>query len=287
MSLYTLCNSHKKIFSSSFLEKHHNIILYDVLHQSLAFLLFPTNGLSTIGYRYEELREKVILSLNVALYNKIEDEKIKKEEKNYEYSYIRGLLKIPDDRAFPALSLEAYPLWLIKEDFQKIDAENYFRSIERFVWALLRSDDTREAYASKKSHAIPEKEEGVSDQGQSLLKANVIKFQRKDLSTPQKTFEDYFKIYKPFCHLVAAYECIKRETQQEWQFSLSQPQQIQRFLNIAYWFRKSLLSLKTSTIPEEKLFLEKDLLSLPLWAQSDEVEIPEPLGSTIHEMPSL
>jgi len=283
MSLYNLCNSYEKIFSSSFLAQHRDIILYDVLHQIIAFLLFPTNGSGNIRYRYEELREKVILSLNVELYNRAE-----KEEKDQERLYtIRYILKIPEDKFFPKLSIESYPVWIIKEDFQKIDEGNYFRNIEKFVWALLRSDKTKEAYSSKKSYAITEKEKGAMNLGKSLLKTNVIKFQRKDRLTHERTFEKHFETYKPFCHFIAAYECIKREKQQGWQFFLNQPNQIQRFLNISHWFRKNLLSLKTPGINEKVLFSEEDLVSLPLWAQGDEIDIPaEPFDNEIHEIDS-
>jgi hypothetical protein len=283
MSLYNLSNSHEKIFSSSFLSQHHDIILYNTLHQIIAFLLFPTNGPSNIRYRYEELREKVILSLNVELFNRAE-----KEEKDQERLYtIRCILRIPEDIFFPRLSIESYPLWIIKEDFQKIDEGNYFRNIEKFVWALLRSDKTKEAYLSKKSHVITEKEKGEMSLGKSLLKTNVIKFQRKDRLTHERTFEKHFETYKPFCHFIAAYECMRREKQQGWQFSLNQPNQIQRFLNISHWFRKNLLSLKTPGVNEKVLFSEEDLVSLPTWVQGDEVDIPiEPGDNEIHEIGS-
>jgi len=283
MSLYNLRNSYEKIFSSSFLAQHHDIILYDVSHQIMAFLLFPTNCSSKTPYRCDELREKVILSLNVELFNKAE-----KEVKDLESIYARRcILRIPEDRFFPRLYVESYPLWIIKEDFMKRDKENYFRSIERFVWELLRFDKTKEAFSSKKSHVITEEEPSEMSLGKRPLKTNVIEFQKKDCLTGEKTFEQHFNTYKSVCHFIAAYEFMKREKQQGWQFSLNQPNQIQRFLNISQWFRKNLLSLKTSEVNEKIFFSEEDLVSLPPRVQGDESDIPvDPSDGEIHEISS-
>ncbi|OJW52789.1 MAG: hypothetical protein BGO67_10420 [Alphaproteobacteria bacterium 41-28] len=268
------------IFSSMFLAEYHDTVLYDVLHQIVAFLLFPINCSCKTLCQCDDFRERVILTLNVTLY--INDEKAKKSPAFL--NNIRFLLRIPEPKHFRENFHKAYPLWLIKEDFRIRDKDNYFKGIESFVWKLLRSDNTDETLPFRKSSAIAKEEKNETVLLRRPLKTNVIKFQKKDDSTSGKISEKRFDTYKSICHFIAAYEFMKREKGQEWQFSLNQPDQVQRFLDIAYWFRKSLLSLKTGGDKENILFSEEDLVPLPAWVQDNEIDIPiEPFDNKVHE----
>lgn len=269
-----------EIFSSMFLENHHNTILYHVLHQIIAFLLFPFNCSCKTSCHCEEWREEVLLTLNVELYNKAKEAKA---DKDFIYD-IRFLLRIPEDSYFRENCGKAYPLWLVKQDFEKFDKENYFRGIENFVWELLRFDGINKEGPFKKAYRVT-KEKLIA---KSLeLKTNIIKFQKKDYLSEKESFEKHFNTYKSVCHFVAAYEFMKRERQQGWQFFLNQPDQIRRFLNIAFWFRSKLLSLKAPDAKEALLFSEDDLVPLSSWVQGDENDVPsEPYGNNVYKIGS-
>src|SRR5471030_3339318 len=91
-------------FSPTYLEKHHDIVLQDVFHHILAFLLYPHSG------ECDDMRQRVILSLSLDYYNKAKDEDHDRIEA------IKGLLQIPDDHIIRKRFSEAYPLWLIQKE---------------------------------------------------------------------------------------------------------------------------------------------------------------------------
>jgi len=247
----------------------------------MAFLLFPFKCSCKTPCRCVGFRESAIISLNTKLFNKAE-----KENKDADFLRdIRFLLRIPEDHFYITLCVEGYPLWMIKKDFKKIDEENYFRNIERFVWTLLRFDKTHEALPFRESDTIMKEEPRDVNFEKKTLKTNVIQFQKRGYLTDEKTFLEHFDTYKSVCHFIAAYEFMKRKKQQGWQFSLNKPNQIQRFLNISHWFRKKLLSLNISSNKVNISFSEEDLVSLPSWIQGNEIDIPvEPFDNKIHEM---
>lgn len=57
-------------------------------------------------------------------------------------------------------------------------------------------------------------------------------------------------------------------------FTLSQPNQIRRFLNISYWFQTRLLSFKAASHKVKIVFSEDHFVSLPPWIQGSEIDIP-------------
>jgi hypothetical protein len=65
-------NSHED-FSPQFLDKHRDLMLYDTWHRIKAFLLFPLNCMCRDRCQCDGLREKVVLSLNMSLYNKAKE----------------------------------------------------------------------------------------------------------------------------------------------------------------------------------------------------------------------
>jgi len=62
------------------------------------------------------------------------------------------------------------------------------------------------------------------------------------------------------------------------------PDQIERFLKIAQWFRTRFLMLETPNVKEKNLFSEETILSLPSWVNSDEIDIPiQPFEEKLQE----
>jgi len=135
----TLWNQHKG-FSIEFLAEHHDYVLYDVFHHIKAFLLYPLNCSCDGLCQCEALRAKVVLSLNVNLYNQAQE----RQENPDLLSAMRFFFKIPDDGFFRKHYGDAYPIWLIQKEFQEKEASNHFRIVDRLVWTLLRLAKTYE-----------------------------------------------------------------------------------------------------------------------------------------------
>ena len=62
------------------------------------------------------------------------------------------------------------------------------------------------------------------------------------------------------------------------------PAAIERFLSLAHWFRKQLLSLTRPNVTENRFLLEENICPLPTWVQSEGVDFPiEPFEEMIQE----
>src|SRR5579863_2407021 len=85
-----------KDFSPEFLAKHHDYILYDVFHHIKAFLLYPLNCSCEGHCRCATLREKIILSLNVDLYNQAQE---RQDHPDHLYA-MKLLFNLPDESYF-------------------------------------------------------------------------------------------------------------------------------------------------------------------------------------------
>ena len=93
----------------------------------------------------------------------------------------------------------------------------------------------------------------------------------------EKAYRALFKRYKSVCHFIAALELCKEEDPKwdsSWQGLYPPREKVQRFINIAHWFRKNLLLLDGRNVPG-KIFLKgEDLCPLPEWIQFEEVDFP-------------
>jgi len=257
-----------KDFSSSFLEEHHEYVLCDVLHQIMAFLLFPLNCSCKPICLCEEEREEVVLSLNIERFNQAED------QGEDDLDTIRLLLRIPDDRVLRRTRGKAYPLWLIQEELKKREEENHFKIVDRLMWVLLRQGATYQELYKVRKGSLNEAVEMIL--GKTPLKTKVIELQNPDYLCGEKGYVAYFSKYKSVAHFISALELMRREESQGKKFTLSKikPDQIERFLILAHWLRVKFLELETPNSKEKNLFSEEAIIPLPVWVNSNEIHIP-------------
>jgi hypothetical protein len=251
--------------SSEFLNRHHHLVLHATWHRIQAFLLHPAWCCET-SCHICGLREQIILSLNVDLYNGIEEQ----GESSDLLPHIAYLLKIPADSVFRKQHSKLYSLWNIRRDFERLETENHFRIVNRLVWGLLCLAKTYKVspygeFIASINETIP------MIVGHNPLKAKHKTLQKADYLCGEKGYEKYFKKYRAVCHFIAALEFMKRRDSL---FSLKNPDHIAMFLRISHWFREVILSLGTPNIREKSHFLSNPLLALPSWVDSNEVDIP-------------
>ena len=120
--------------------------------------------------------------------------------------------------------------------------------------------------------------------GETPLKSMQDQIQKRFCG--EKAYASHFKLYKPVCHFIAAFEFLRQETEaKENSVSLDSQIQIERFLQIANFFREQLLLLITTNIKNTSLFLEESLIPLPPWVNSLDVAIPiAPFSDTNYEI---
>lgn len=254
-----------KDFSSEFLNKHHDYVLYDVAHRIKAFLLYPPNCSCDGVCQCESLREKIVLSLNMDLLNQSQAKQISPDQLNA----MKMIFKIPDDSYFKAHYTESYPIWLIKERLNQEDRKKNFKIVEKLVWGLLRLAKTYELSVYKEPRAsINEAVEMIV--GDIPLRTKTKKLDREPSLCGEKGYGVQLNIYKSVCHFLAAYEHMKEKNSS---FSLNQPEHIEAFLSLSYWIRNKLLKLKTPNIKENSLFADKTLLSFPAWVNSEDIHV--------------
>lgn len=275
---------HKYQDFSSFLEKHHDLVLYDVLHHIKAFILFPLNCSCKPSCFCDEQREKVVLTLNTDLYNQALQNK---EDPELLYA-MKVLWRIPDDRYFRERQGKAYPLWLIEQELERREDKYHFKMVSRIVWALLRLGKTYEvSIFGERQASMKEAIEKIL--GPIPLKSKVMRLKPNDYLGGEKAHEARFNEYKSVCHFIAAFEHIKKEKKFQDQeaslFLLETPEHIEEFLSLSHWFRKELLSLETRNVKEKLFFSDNDLLPLPSWVNSDKVSLQiEPYQEKLKEI---
>lgn len=257
--------------SPEFLEKHHDLVLYDVFHHVKAFLLFPTNCACKDSCRCAQLREEVVRSLNTPLFNRV-----LKGEEDIEIIYgMKSLLKIPEDSAFRKHHEQAYPLWLTQEKLKEKSEEKSFKNMNQLVWALLRL-----SYTNYKCYSVFEASLNKAIKmiiGDIPLKTKAVTTQGNEEFYGEKAFGEDFHKCKTILHFIAALEWIKKEDKQNknFLFDLIQPtDKIERFLRLSQWFGKRIFSIETPNIKEKNLFLDGGPLSLPSWIKDDEINLP-------------
>ena len=268
-----------KNFSQEFLDQHHDIVLWDVWHQIKALLLYPLNCSCHPQCLCKDFREKIVLSLNLDLVHKAQAEEVDQET----LAAMHWILNIPQDSYFKQHFTEAYPLWLIQEKLQEKTTDHCFQIVFRLVWALLRLGKTRTLSWYQAPHAsVNEAIELIL--GKTPLKAKVKSLQDNDYLCGEKGYAKQFSIYKPICHLVAAYEQLKEQDQIDL-FSTPSPHQIAKYLSLSQWFREALLILGTPNVKGNILFSEEMLLSLPSWVSAEDVDLSvEPFEDMLLKM---
>lgn len=260
-------------FSPQFLAGYHDITLYDAFNKIKAFLLYPLNCDCAKPCSCESWRSKIVLSLNVHLYNKIANEGKSADT----LLAIKSLLRIPEDHHFRELYNNAYPLWLIEENFKRREEENQFKMVYELVWTLLRLSKTYELSYFK------ERKASINEALEYLLGNKPLKTQAPrsvSYRGGEKAYAKRFNDYKSVCHFIAAFEYLKLSP-----FYLEEPDQIEKFLKSACWFRERLFPLKNPNVKDKVLFGEETLLSLPPWITSQGIDVPvEPFEEKLRQL---
>lgn len=130
-----------KNFPSEYLEDHQDILLYDIFHHLQAYLLYPPHCGCEGLCSWDEMRQKVILSLNMDFY----DAAVERNENPDKLHAMRFLFDIPETSFCRLHYTKAYPSWLIHKELQKQEKENLYKSLEHLIWTLLRLARTNEA----------------------------------------------------------------------------------------------------------------------------------------------
>jgi hypothetical protein len=261
-------------FKQAFPKEYRNYILADVFHRIKAHLLYPLNCgcRSKNPCSCEDLRARVILTLNIGLYNQVEDH----QDDQRLLSSLRYFLQIPDDR-FLRRNLKKIhaPDFIEGELRKKVDAK-HFQIVDELVWTLLRLAATNEAFGLYGPHTSLNEAIGII-LGKVPLKSALKKLTQKDYLCGEKGFITHFKTYKAVCHFIMAFKFIDPVRRHPC-FTLTKPSQIEKFLKVSHKLRRMLLILETPNSKEKNLFTPTSLIPLPDWVGSDDIHITvEPL----------
>ena len=216
-----LWDKHKE-FPPDFLTQYPDFVLYDVFHQTKALLLYPLNCSCKENCMCEAIRAKIVLSLNVDLYNKA---RLRQETPDRLYA-MKYFFKIPEDGFFRKHYGECYPLWLIDEKFCEKSALNHFQIVGRLVWTLLRLAKTYEL-SFYQEHRASLTEAVSIILGKVPLKGKKAKQEKAVYLCGEKGYAAYFNTYKSVCHLIAAFQYMEENNPC---FLLNDLQKIQDFL---------------------------------------------------------
>lgn len=129
-----------KNFPPEYLEDHQDVLLYDTFHHLQAYLLCPPNCVCEALCSCDEMRQRIVLSLNMDLY----DGAVERNEDSDKLHAMRFLFDIPETVFCRLHYTKGYPSWLIHKELQKQEKENLFKSIEHLIWTLLRLAKTYE-----------------------------------------------------------------------------------------------------------------------------------------------
>jgi len=253
-------------FPPDFLSRYRDFALYDVFHHIKAILLYPLNCGCSKDCACEVTRAKIVLSLNVDIYNKARA----RQENPDRLHAMKYFFRIPDDGFFRKHYGECYPLWLIDEKFCEKSALNHFQIVGRLVWTLLRLARTYElSFYGEHRASLTEAVSIIL--GNAPLKGKKAKQEKAIYLCGEKGYTAHFNTYKPVCHLIAAFQHMEENNPC---FSLADPQKIQELFNFSQGIRHKLLLVETPNVKEKSLFSEESFLSLPSWVYSDDILIP-------------
>jgi|GEM_PF-1640988 len=252
-------------FPPDFLNRYRDFVLYDVFHHIKAILLYPLNCGCSKDCACEAARAKIILSLNVDLYNQA---RIRQETSDHLHA-MKYFFKIPDDGFFREHYGECYPIWLIDEKFSEKSALNHFQIVGRLVWTLLRLARTYEL-SFYREHRASLTEAVSIILGKVPLKGKKAKQGKTVYLCGEKGYNAHFNTYKSVCHLIAAFQHMEENNSC---FSLTDPQKIQEFFNLSRGIQQKLLLVETPNVKEKSLFSEESFLPLPPGIYSDDIPI--------------
>lgn len=269
-----LWNQHDEFFSD-FLAQHHDLLLYDVFHQIKSSLLYPPNCRCKGDCGCDALRAKIVLSLNLDLYNKAEE----RQENPDLLHKMKFLFKIPDDHVLRRNHGQSYPLWLIEQEWQA--KETSFRIVARLVETLLRLGLTYEVSIFRERRAsLNEAIELIL--GKTPLKTKARKQEKEPYLCGEKGYGIYFNAYKSICHFITAFTFLEENSPL---FKLNTPEQIKEFFSLAQWIRQELLYLQTPNVKGKSLFSEETLLPLPSWVTINDIDLAlDPFEDKLQEI---
>ena len=260
-------------FNSSFSVQHNDLLLYNMFHQIKALLLYPTNCRCMGDCGCDALRSKIILSLNLDLYNKAEE----RQENPDILHGMKFFFKIPDDHMLRRNHGQSYPLWLIEQEWQA--KETSFKIVACLIETLLRLGRTYEASVFREPRAsVNEAVDLIL--GKTPLKSKVRKRGKESYLGGEKAYGAHLNKYKSICHFVMAYQLVFKENS-----SLPSIDKIKDFLSLSKQIRQDLLYLKTPNIKNQSLFSEETLLPLPSWVTVNEIDFSlDPFKDKLHEI---
>ncbi len=266
------------ILSENFLKQHHDLVLYDVFHQVVAFLLHPPPCHCTDApCQCDLLQKKISFSLNLDLFNFLQET----HEDSEFLSGARLLLNIPQESYFQKNYTQAYPSWLIEKNLN--EEEKNFKAVDQLTWALLRLCETYQlSYLRETRTSISESLEVIF--GNTPVKTNRHN-KLQESHGGEHFYKRQFKRYKSVCHFIAALQFMKKENREPILFSWNQSDRIERFLSLANWFKQKLLLLQTPNAKKKDVFLPEEILPLPSWVVPHEIDIPiEPFEKKLEEI---
>lgn len=268
-------------FSAAFLDKHYELVLLNIFHHIMAFLLFPADCSCKERCFCHGWRHKTILSLNTARYNRL----CRVHEDSSFLHAIRALWSLPDEAAFRELYPTSYPLWAINNGLKKRETSGDFKIISQLVDTFLRLGQTYKVCMNTREVSFAEATDKIGD-----LPVNTKAPHLNDLKAlrGEKAYRALFNRYKSVCHFIAALEFCKKEDpmwDSSWECLYPPREQVQRFITIAQWFRNSLLLLERRNV-KGKVFLKGEALCpLPNWVQFQEIKLPiEPFKERVREI---
>lgn len=256
-------------FSPEFLESHYPLLLQETFNRIKALLLYPPTCACNPPCICQKKREKVLLSLNTELYNHIEETRT-----DVDLYAVRLFLKIPEDSAFRKYQGDAYPLWLIHEEFMKRNKAHHFKSVDQLIRTLLELGKANQSPVFGFQTSLRSAIEVLL--GPLPLKQNKQEPLNNGQVCGEKTYISRFHLYRSVCHFIVGYKILKEEQGclpwKEDVFSLQDPDQIEKFLNICYVLREDFLFLRTNNAKEKFLFPADILLPLPSWFSGRRIE---------------
>ncbi len=233
-------------FSDDYLQKHREVVLIDVMHQIIAYILQPSFS------ENDSLRQDIVLSLNLHHLSYLEGEKRNPEN----ISITKTILNIPNDSYFRDHWNQSYPLWMIEKDLSEKENQNHFKIVDRLIWTLLRLGRTYESVLGERRASLNEATEIIVGSTPASIKPEHL--------CGEKAYTSYFKHYKSTCHFIAAFESMRKmDPSLTSLLEIKSVKQIEDFLNLSQKFRQELLSLQTPNIKNNTFFPEGALLPLP------------------------
>lgn len=236
----------------------------------MAFLLFPADCSCQERCFCHGWRHKTILSLNTPRYNRL---CVVYEDSNFLHA-IRSLWSLPDESTFRESYPNGYPLWAINSGLKNKEKSGDFKIINQLVWTFLRLGQTYKKCIGEREVSFAE---AVSLIGEIPVNAKAPHLNKLKPLRGEKAYRALFNRYKSVCHFVAALELCKQEDpmwDSSWERLYPPREKVQRFINIAQWFRKNLLLLERRNFKDKVFLKEEDLCPLPNWIQFQELDLP-------------